>query len=184
MLSHKNIKSILSLLLFSFCLVATESAAQRHAGNDTIDENSKELAEAYMLFQQQQFDSLRRVQLLSDLQSGSPVKPFYDTLFLIHSRIASYTPADRASSIAKHIMKVYDDPFFNPDSLSLVEASDGTEITYNSDFVVMLVTNIDAMYYSKESNRLASEYLEIIKKAISRNATKIVSQIYCCASGK
>ena len=195
------------MLALSFCMFAMESSAQRHEVKDTTDENSKKLAETYMLFQQQQFDSLKRVELLSDLQSatgnrkktmelearlrtietedslrklelktkieflrenvkGSPVKPFYDTLFLIHSRIASYTPADRAVSISKHIMRVYDDPFFNPDSLSLTEAGDGTEITYNSDFVVMLVTNTDAMYYSKKSNRLASEYLEIIKKAI------------------
>jgi hypothetical protein len=57
-------------------------------------------------------DSLRKLELLAKLESirknvkGSAVAPFKDTLFLIYSKIASFTPEDRASNIANPILNI------------------------------------------------------------------------------
>lgn len=210
----------MKLLAFTFLLlfwqITFDAEAENKGYSDTIDENSKKLTEAYMLFQQHQFDSIEKIRLQKDIQStsgnkkrlqeleirlknienedsirslelksrieflrknvvGSAVKPFNDTLFLIYSRIASYSPKDRASNISKHIVKIFDDPFFHADSLRINQTFDGVEITYNQDFVVMLVTKVDAMYFNKDVQQLASEYRNIIKKAIvdERDANSI-----------
>jgi small-conductance mechanosensitive channel len=117
-------------------------------------------------------DSLRKLELIAKLETlrqntkGSPVVPFTDTLFLIYSKIASYTPEDRASNITKRILKVYDDPFFKPDSIYLIQTEAGTEIIYESELVIMAVSKIDGMLYNKDDNQLAKEYLMIIRKSI------------------
>lgn len=117
-------------------------------------------------------DSLRKLELIAKLETlrqntkGSPVVPFKDTLFLIYSKIASYTPKDRASNITKRILRVYDDPLFKPDSMYLIQTESGTEIIYKSELVIMAVTKIDGMLYNKDDNQLAAEYLTIIRKSI------------------
>lgn len=117
-------------------------------------------------------DSLRKLELIAKLETlrqntkGAPVVPFKDTLFLIYSKIASYTPNDRASNITKRILRVYDDPFFKPDSIYLIQTETGTEIIYKSELVIMAVTKIDGMLYNKDDNQLATEYLTIIRKSI------------------
>jgi len=117
-------------------------------------------------------DSLRKLELIAKLETlrqntkGAPVVPFKDTLFLIYSKIASYTPNDRASNITKRILKVYDDPFFKPDSIYLIQTEAGTEIIYKSELVIMAVSKIDGMLYNKDDYQLATEYLTIIRKSI------------------
>jgi small-conductance mechanosensitive channel len=209
-------KYLFLFLFISANLMALKSGAQIKESIDSVDINSEKLTEAYILYQQQQYDSIEKIRLVTDIQNASgnkkkiselekrlrnieaedslrklelatriefirqnvtasAVVPFSDTLFLIHSRIASYTAADRAANISKHIVKVYDDPFFSPDSLKITQTIEGAEITYNNDFVIMMVTNIDALYYNKEAFQLASEYLEIIKQSIveERNTNSI-----------
>ena len=117
-------------------------------------------------------DSLRKLELEKRIESikkntkGAAVMPFNDTLFLIYFRIASYNPAERAANISNRIIKLYNDPFFKKDSLSLVRSEIGTEIVYESDHVVMAVMKTDAMYHNKDEFQLAGEYLEIIKRSI------------------
>lgn len=118
-------------------------------------------------------DSIRKLELKSKIEflrknvKGSAVKPFHDTLFFIYSKFASYSPQDLASNISKHIVKVFDDPFYHPDSLTITMSLDAAEINYKNDLMIMLVTNVDAMYFNKDVQQLASEYLMIIKKAIA-----------------
>jgi small-conductance mechanosensitive channel len=117
-------------------------------------------------------DSLRKAELLKRIESlkktakGFPIKPFNDTLFLVFAKIASYSTEERATNITNRILKIYKDPFFRPDSLTIIKNEYGTEIVYNRDLVVMLVTDLDALYYNKDHQQLASEYLKIIKTSL------------------
>jgi small-conductance mechanosensitive channel len=133
-------------------------------------------------------DSLRKIELSRKIESlrriaqGYAVAPFKDTLFMIYSGIGSFTSDERASGIIKHIIKIYNDPFFKPESISLVQTDNATEIIYGSDYVIMLVTKIDAMYYNKDDYQLATEYLDIIIKSIveartANSMTNILSRI-------
>lgn len=197
--------SILFAIFFSFFLEGLAAGEVRRS--DSLDENSRNVSEAYFLYQKQQVDSLEKLQILNDLKmavgnakmineleaklrmieredsvrrlrlneridflkknvKGVPVVPFQDTLFLIHAKIGSYSPSDRAANIARNIVNLYEDPLFIADSLKLQQTEDGTEICYTNGVVVMLVTKIDAMYYGKEASQLAEEYLVIVRKAI------------------
>ncbi len=117
-------------------------------------------------------DSTRKIELISKIElirqnsKGAAVAPFNDTLFSIYSRIASYTPVDRAANITKNIIRIYNDPFYKSDSLILVKTDNGTEIVYNGDMVVMLVSKMDALYFNKDDYQLASEYLDLIRSSI------------------
>jgi small-conductance mechanosensitive channel len=128
-------------------------------------------------------DSLRKVELLKRIKllkkdaQGYAVAPFNDTLFLIYAKIASSNTQERATNISKRIIKVYKEPFFKPDSLKLNKTDYGTEIVYNGDLVIMLVTDIDALFYNKDNNQLASEYLKKIQTSIveERKANSFVN---------
>jgi small-conductance mechanosensitive channel len=117
-------------------------------------------------------DSLRKVELLKKIDylkknvKGAGVVPFQDTLFYLHARAASYDPEERAANIKKRILKLYADPFFDPDSIVLIQTENGTEISYKDQAVVMIVTKLDAMYFDKEDHQLASEYKNRIRNSI------------------
>jgi small-conductance mechanosensitive channel len=117
-------------------------------------------------------DSLNKLELMQKIEvlrkksKGSAVVLFNDTLFFVYTGIGSFSANERTENINRRILKIYNEPFFNPDSLKLNQNENGIEIVYNSDMVVMLVTNLDAMFHNKDHLKLAAEYLKIIKTGI------------------
>jgi len=128
-------------------------------------------------------DSLQKAELRQRIDTlklqakGSAVVPFGDTLFLIYSRILSFSPERRAKNVIKSIKQVYDDPFFEPDSLVLTENEIGTEISYKNQIMLMFVTKIDGLIANKSDRQLADEYLKIIRSALvkEKDANSIAS---------
>lgn len=116
-------------------------------------------------------DSIRKVllhQQLTSLKStakGFPVAPFNDTLFFVYTKVGSFTPSDRATSITTKIQALYRDTNFNPDSLKLITYESSAEIVFK-DVVVMSVNELEAMWFNKKSEVLAREYKTIIEEAI------------------
>ena len=117
-------------------------------------------------------DSIRKIEMLKKIEflkknaKGYGVAPFKDTLFYIHTRLASYDPNERAAKISNRIIKLYEDPFFTPDSILLSPSENGVEISYNNQMVLMAVTNLDAMYFDMEVLQLATEYRDSIRDSI------------------
>jgi small-conductance mechanosensitive channel len=117
-------------------------------------------------------DSLRKVELQRKIDTlkltarGYAVAPFNDTLFLVYAKIVSYSPQERVKSINKRINQVYQDPFFKPDSLRLMETEIGTEIDYKNHLVITIVTKVDGLIVNKDNKQLAGEYLKLIRTAI------------------
>jgi small-conductance mechanosensitive channel len=117
-------------------------------------------------------DSLRKVELMQRIDTlkshakGYAVKPFNDTLFLVYAKIVTITPEDRVKGINERIRQVYQDPFFDPDSLKLSENELGIEIDYKNHEAVMMVTKVDGLIVNKDYKTLAGEYLKIIRTAI------------------
>lgn len=97
---------------------------------------------------------------------GYPVKPFRDTLFFVYNKIGSFTAENRANAIASRIESLYKDPFFKKDSLKLDNSESGVDIVYNSDFVVMSVTDSDGKTMGSSNFELAQKNLAIIQKSI------------------
>jgi len=117
-------------------------------------------------------DSLRKVELMQKIDTlklsaiAHAIAPFGDTLFFVYAKMVSYTPEERAKSINERIRQVYQDPFFNPDSIRLSETELGTEIGYKNHLIIMMVTKVDGLIVNKDNKELAAEYLNLIRTAI------------------
>lgn len=132
-------------------------------------------------------DSIRHAQLaekaLKIKQNAAtfPVVLKRDTLFLIYTKSGALRPELRAKNISSHLETLLKDDFLTTDSLKIVESDFTTDIVYK-DLVIMGVTDLDAMVFSKTRTQLAEEYgismrLALLKAregmSIMRVATRI-----------
>ncbi len=90
-----------------------------------------------------------------------------DTLFSIYTRTGSFNAKDRALAISNKIEKLYNDPFFRADSLSITENEGNYDVLYKKSEVIVSIGNLDALWFGKSNQQLANEYLQQIKKTIN-----------------
>ena len=112
--------------------------------------------------------SLKRAQIdsLRDAATGFPVIGILpDTLFLLYTRIGSYTAHERANNISARIKALYDDDFMNPDSLYVVSGDAFQDIMYK-DRVIMSVSETDAIWNNVTPVELANTYRDTIRNAL------------------
>ncbi|MBU1356856.1 MAG: mechanosensitive ion channel family protein [Candidatus Edwardsbacteria bacterium] len=109
---------------------------------------------------------LKRIEDLKGNSPGFPVAPFGDTLFSINTRIGSFKPAERASAVSRRIKALADSERFSPDSLLVVQSESSSDIVYG-ELVVMAVTDLDALWYSRSRDDLAGEYAAKIRTAVT-----------------
>ena len=118
-------------------------------------------------------DSIRRtVQLnkiakLKKSAKSYAVAPFNDTIFLISTKIGSFSARERATAINLRIKKLYRDPFYTADSLKIIESENGYDILYKNETLILSVTDLDALWLNKDNKLLAIDYLTKIKKEIA-----------------
>jgi small-conductance mechanosensitive channel len=112
-------------------------------------------------------EQLKRIAELKKNATGFAVAPFYDTLFYIYTRTGSFSARERADAINERINKIYELPFYRPDSLKINETENGYDILYNDDLHVLSVSDLDALWFGKSANDLANEYLAKIKAEIA-----------------
>lgn len=129
-----------------------------------------------------QKDSVRSARLAAQLAAldragmGYPVAPFGDTLFLIFSKVGSYSPEERAASVTEKIQRVYGNELFNPDSIKLASGETSTDILFQ-DMAIMSVNDVEALWRNTTHHQLAARYREIISDAIrkERDENSLVS---------
>lgn len=100
-------------------------------------------------------------------QNKAPVAPFIDTLFFVYGNSGAVTPEQRAISIENNIIDLYEDPFFEPDSLKINIAGESFLITYMNHTIIG-INDIQAEMENKSKSELTNEYLHIIVKAIEK----------------
>lgn len=117
-------------------------------------------------------DSIRKAERnqqiiqLRKTAKGSPVTLLEDTLFLVYIRIGSFNPQERAAAITGKVRRLYDDSFFNPDSLQLVTMEGSIDIVYKGELVLMSVTETDALFAGSSQQQLSAGYLATIRDHI------------------
>lgn len=117
-------------------------------------------------------DSIRAARFAEQLNKlkstakGFPVIPFGDTLFLIYTKVGSFSAADRAKAVTEKIETLYHDYEFKPDSLTVNKSATNSELVYR-DLVVMGISEMDALWFAKPQDQLALEYRDIISQAIA-----------------
>ncbi|MBL7870068.1 MAG: hypothetical protein JNM78_00545 [Cyclobacteriaceae bacterium] len=124
------------------------------------------------LRESEQADSLKKLaqnqklEKLKESAKGFAVAPFGDTLFLIYTRVGSFSAKDRATSIANKIKKLYSDYEFSPDSLTVNESDASAEINYK-DLMILSVNELEALWHDRKPKEIAMEYRTLIVDAIN-----------------
>ena len=131
-----------------------------------VDKKRDELLQQLNATKEQ--DSLRSVRQKQQLEKlktsakGFPVVPFGDTLFIVYTRIGSFTASDRAQSVTEKIKQLYRDNSFVPDSL-IVTFSEATPQLSYKDIIVMSINDMEALWFGVSQEKLAKDYLQKIQ---------------------
>nr|WP_199003050.1 mechanosensitive ion channel domain-containing protein [Flavobacterium sp. ASV13] len=99
-------------------------------------------------------------------QKRYPVTPFKDTLFYVYNKVGSFSAENRANAITEKIRKLYEDSFFEKDSISVVPSEISQDIIYKNDFVIMSVLDVDGKSENQTAAYIAKRNLNLIKRAI------------------
>jgi len=97
---------------------------------------------------------------------GYPVAPFKDTLFLVYHNVGSFSAKERAEYISNKIKRLYNESFFEKDSIKIVPSDVSMDIVYQNDFVIMSVLDADAKAENSTMANIANRNLAKIKSAI------------------
>ncbi|EJG02941.1 mechanosensitive ion channel family protein [Flavobacterium sp. F52] len=97
---------------------------------------------------------------------GYPVKPFKDTLFFVYHNVGSFSAKERAEYISNKIKRLYNESFFEKDSIKIVPSDVSMDIVYQNDFVIMSVLDADAKAENSTMANIANRNLAKIKSAI------------------
>lgn len=113
-------------------------------------------------------EQLQRIELLKRTMQGSAVMPFGDTLFMVHLKLGITRPEQRSQNISNRIIRLYEDHFFNSDSIQVVATETGYEVVYKGSETLMVVTEADALWYNENPKTLAQRYLTILINAVKK----------------
>jgi small-conductance mechanosensitive channel len=97
---------------------------------------------------------------------GYPVAPFKDTLFYVYNKVGSFSAPSRAKAITEKIRKLYEDSFFEKDSIHVVPSDISEDIMYKDDFVIMSILDVDGKAENQTKAFIAKRNLNYIKRAI------------------
>jgi len=97
---------------------------------------------------------------------GYPVKPFKDTLFLVYNKVGSFSAKERANYISNKIKRLYEESFFEKDSINLIPSDVSLDIVYKNDLVLMSVLEADAKAENQSMSFVAKRNLALIRNAI------------------
>ncbi|MEO6939754.1 MAG: mechanosensitive ion channel family protein [Candidatus Kapaibacterium sp.] len=113
-------------------------------------------------------EARKRIDSLRSVTHGYPVVAFFtDTIFVIYSKLGSRSANERADAIANRIRSLADNYLFNPDSLFVVPGEVTADITA-PEFILMSVSDNDAVWDSITKDSLASRYKRSIAQSIHR----------------
>ncbi|WP_186989732.1 mechanosensitive ion channel family protein [Constantimarinum furrinae] len=109
-----------------------------------------------------------QIEALKKNTKGHPVMGFFgDTLFLIHNKLGSFSPKERADAIGRRIKNLPQNLGFNKDSLKIVEAETTFDILYE-ELIILSVSDSDGLWNDKTPFELAKDYKSTIGEAVER----------------
>jgi len=107
-----------------------------------------------------------QIDLLRLTAKGFAVKGLLnDTLFVIYSKLGSFSARDRAVAVSNRIKYLADNFYFKPDSLLLTPAETTVDITYG-ETIIISISESDALWNNTTKVELANKYKKIIGDAV------------------
>ncbi|MCL6260202.1 mechanosensitive ion channel family protein [Aquiflexum sp. TKW24L] len=88
-----------------------------------------------------------------------------DTIFYVYIKMGTSTPSERAKHITEKIRRLYEDPNFSVDSLTIVESEYTVDLVYR-DIIVTSVSPPDAAIYDLSLYEIAEEAKRRISQSI------------------
>ncbi|WPR70266.1 mechanosensitive ion channel [Flavobacterium sp. NG2] len=108
-----------------------------------------------------------QIDALRSTAKAYPVKGFFDdTLFLIYSKLGSFSASDRADAISNRVQQLADHFTFTKDSLKIVPSETVLDITYGEK-IIMSISENDAIWNGSSKEALAQKYQSIIANSVS-----------------
>ncbi len=135
------------------------------ASNKEREALLKKLKESEMQDSIKKVAQVQKLEKLKATAKGFPVAPFDDTLFLVYTRVGSFSAKDRALAIEKKIKDLYSDYEFRTDSMYVINSEASAEIVYK-EITLMSVNQLEALWFGKVPVALAKEYKDLIVTAI------------------
>lgn len=132
------------------------------------EEKKQLMAQLNAIKQKQELNEKKKQETLLKLKSnnkGAPVAILKDTVFIIHTRIGSFSSEDRANAIAKKLKTIYEQAYFYPDSFLVSEGESTYDISYNNE-VIMSVSDLDELYNGTTKQLLAISYKNSMVNAL------------------
>lgn len=111
-------------------------------------------------------DKKEKIASLKKNAKGFPVTGFFkDTLFIIYSRLGSFSASDRAEAISERIKKLTDNNKFNNTSLKIIEIETIIDIV-DTEKIILSISDNDAIWNNTTKEDLAINYKNIIENAV------------------
>ena len=108
----------------------------------------------------------KKIDSLKMIVSGFPVVPFFkDTLFSIYNKYGSLKANERAAGVSMRIQSLADQFLFKADSIQVIPNENTVDLVYK-DIDIISISENDALWQNKSKEELATEYKEIIGRAI------------------
>lgn len=107
-----------------------------------------------------------RIDSLKNTTKGFPVFGFFnDTLFVLYSKLGSFSPKERADIISSRISNLSSNFNFDKNSLKIEEVETTLDIVLGEK-IIMSVTETDALWNDTSKNDLAETYKNKITAAV------------------
>lgn len=113
----------------------------------------------------------REIESLRKQMNGLPIVFRKDTVYFIYAPYAPYGIDTRKRYVEEKMMALYENPFFNPDSIKVKNLDEYVSITYQGD-VISGVSMVDALWANTSPENLANEQAKKIKDVIVKYKTQ------------
>jgi small-conductance mechanosensitive channel len=111
-------------------------------------------------------DKKTKIDSLKKVTKGFPVFGFFnDTLFVLYSKLGSFSPKDRAEVINRRIDKLTDNLNFDETSLEIQKSENELDIVFGDQTIMTVIEN-DALWNDTTKDALAKEYKDKISAAV------------------
>lgn len=95
-----------------------------------------------------------------------PIRGFFsDTIFLIYSKLGSFSAKDRADAISNRVKNLADNYAFSSDSLVIVHSETTIDILFEES-IIMSISENDALWNNSSLDETAEEYKRLIGDAV------------------
>lgn len=99
---------------------------------------------------------------------GIPVVFRKDTVYFVYDAHALYSAETRVKHTEEKMELLYENPFFNPDSLTIRKTDDFISVVYKNE-IIAGVTQVDALWANIPIEKLAQKQADSIKKTITKH---------------